>query len=337
MTKSIFDIMQMAVDTAEKSEHDKNRIASVLQCIDGTIIAKPNFYPSALTYHFDKYEKIGDASPTVHAEVACLIEASNNNHATKGASSFNTDLLCPNCVKCEADAGISHIYIDNEADTNEFATRRKQDFEELSLHICKKAGINVTRVFRKEKRTEPIYEVPEGFKSSSKNIPKLQHIEIYDSAQNALKSEIAKTNEKLSGKDFAMALAQEKDGTIYLLTAERHLVSGYTPKAAEEEGYEGKYTLYQEPVNRILMTAAYYGVSILPGCLFSSQIPTSREQVNMVGAGVTNILLGNMDKARDKSAAKALTQLSRAKIILPKKVSSEFFFEPSPSAPEPSG
>ncbi len=76
-----------------------------------------------------------------------------------------------------------------------------------------------------------------------------------------------------------------------------------------------KYSFFQEPMNRLMMYMKRHGMALHEGFLFSSQIPTSREQVNLVGAGVKNITVGDITKARDSFAIMAMKQLSDEKII----------------------
>jgi hypothetical protein len=49
--------------------------------------------------------------------------------------------------------------------------------------------------------------------------------------------------------------------------------------------------------------------------IYTSQIPTSREQVNIVGAGISSIAVGDRGKARDDASLQAMHQLSDAGIV----------------------
>ena len=81
------------------------------------------------------------------------------------------------------------------------------------------------------------------------------------------------------------------------------------------ERHEEKYSFFQEPVNRVLMYMARHGLTLIGDYFFCSQVPTSREQVNLVGAGISRITIGDLTKARDPSALEAMRQLSTAGII----------------------
>jgi deoxycytidylate deaminase len=63
------------------------------------------------------------------------------------------------------------------------------------------------------------------------------------------------------------------------------------------------------------MYMARHGMASAEGYLFCSQVPTSREQVNLVGAGIKRITIGDPQKARDLNAIDAMRQLSGAGII----------------------
>lgn len=101
------------------------------------------------------------------------------------------------------------------------------------------------------------------------------------------------------------------------MTARAHPVLGFTleQNLSEIENPQGKYSFIQEPVNRLLMAAPRHGLKIQDGFLYASQLPTSREQVNIVGANLGEIYIGEKDKARDKDAVQAMKDLQEHHII----------------------
>src|SRR5690606_7482384 len=103
----------------------------------------------------------------------------------------------------------------------------------------------------------------------------------------------------------------------YALTALAHPAVGYTIETdlTALEQTDGKYSFIMEPNNRLLMNAARLGLKIVDGLLYSSQVPTSREQVNLVGAGITSLTVGDAHKARDNAALQAMLQLTTANIL----------------------
>ena len=98
-----------------------------------------------------------------------------------------------------------------------------------------------------------------------------------------------------------------------MISAEPHLVIGYTSETDTHE--DGKYSFALEPVNRLLMTAARKGLTIDPAYLYSSRVPSSRELVNMIGAGLNQISIGDTQSARDEFGPRALKQLVDAGIL----------------------
>ena len=120
---------------------------------EGWHIARPNFYPAAILDAFGHDARVGNASGTVHAETACLLNAP---HATKGGAMFSTDPSCPNCMKNMIAAGIAALYIDHKGFEKYFHKKRMEDFENLTLPLARAAGMRVYKVFRKEERGEEI-------------------------------------------------------------------------------------------------------------------------------------------------------------------------------------
>jgi dCMP deaminase len=308
-----FAAMQAAVDIVGWSEHPTNKVAATLFAPDFGL-SRVNYWPEKIKNVFGTESDIGNASGTVHAETACILEA---GHATKGASLCVTDPFCPNCAKNIAEAGIAAIYIDHKGFDKDFFQRRSGHFETMSMRICEKAGISVYELWRKDERVVPIYEA--AHRGAIPEDSPVQE-EPVEAASDAVFSHLIDAAFKTHGKrKFAVAFVGDRQQKLQSLTARGHAVTGFTMDDPEDikivEQREDKYTLFQEPVNRILMHAARHGLSLLPGYLFCSQVPTSREQVNLVGAGITRITVGDLQKARDPDALSAMKQLSGAGIL----------------------
>lgn len=312
MTLSPFDLMQKAVDIVDESPHPTNKIAATLagEDVNGKdfYVSATNFWPGAIEKAFGPGTKIGNSSGTVHAETACIIKA----QVTDASSLFITDPPCPNCVKNMAEAGIKHLYIDHKGFDKDFARRRGGDFENMSLRICERAGINVSRLFRKDKKIEEILHVPDNYSPPLEKPPLIEKLENKTEPEEFV--EMARAKSEIYGdRIYAAALARSHFGQDYIISAETHPVIGYTSKTIGAP--EDKYTFLLQPINRILMTASRYGLRIDKDCVFSSRVPTARELVNMVGAELTNITIADSKHARDKHAMKALEQLREAGVL----------------------
>ncbi|PJF37693.1 MAG: deoxycytidylate deaminase, partial [Phototrophicales bacterium] len=69
------------------------------------------------------------------------------------------------------------------------------------------------------------------------------------------------------------------------------------------------------PINRLLMHFARKGYTLIDDFLYCSQVPTSREQVNLVGANIHRITIGNIQRCRDPYGLRAMEQLRKEKIL----------------------
>jgi deoxycytidylate deaminase len=308
-----FTAMQAAVDIVQDSPHPVSKVAAALFGKNFGI-ARTNFWPDPILKHFGKDTDIGNSSGTVHAETACILSA---DAATEGASLAVTDPFCPNCAKNIAEAGIKKIYIDHKGFDKDFFKRRSGHFQTMSMQICEKAGISVYELWRKDERLVPIHEAPSPFFVSEDSPVYKEPIE---RAGDAVFTDVLTQAFRIHQKrKFAVALAVDKKGGYFALTGRGHAVTGFTMEDPEDiaviERTQDKYSLFQEPVNRMLMYARRHDFKICDGYFFCSQVPTSREQVNLVGAGITRITIGDLKKARDPDALVAMKQLSDAGII----------------------
>lgn len=64
-----------------------------------------------------------------------------------------------------------------------------------------------------------------------------------------------------------------------------------------------------------MMIAKREGLTIQNGKLFSNTVPTAREMVDMIGADLTKIEIGDLDTARSKSDLTALHLLAEHDIL----------------------
>lgn len=310
---SPFSAMQDAVDIVGESPHPTNKVAATILG-RGLRVSRTNFWPDAILRAFGTETDIGNSSGTVHAETACILAAT---HATEGASLCVTDPFCPNCAKNIAEAGIRKIYIDHKGFDKDFFRRRSGHFETMSMQICEKAGISVYEIWRKDERLVPIYEAPENY-FVSEDSPIFR--EPIEAAGEGVFGDILASAFRIHQKrKFAVAFARDAGGRIFSLTARGHAVTGFTMEDPDDVGtierHEDKYSFFQEPVNRMLMYLARHGMSLIDGYFFCSQVPTSREQVNLAGAGIKRITIGDLTKSRDPSALEAMRQLGAAGII----------------------
>lgn len=312
MSNDLFTLMQQAVDIVGASQHPSNKIAAVLSGKDLNgepfTIARYNYWPEIIREKLGAETRIGNSSGTVHAETACLLHAPMTNES----SLFVTDPPCPNCVKNMVEAGVKKLFIDHKGFDKDFAARRGVDVKNMSLEICRKAGISVYKIFRKDQKIEPIIEIPAGYSPAIEKPARIERL--LDAAGNDMFRTVLQ-NESGYYKDrpFAMAIAEGKLAGASMISAEVHPVAGFTSKAFS---HDEKYNFLLQPLHRVLMTAARYGLKINRGYIYSSRVPTARELVNLTGAGFTRIHIGNPQEGRDEHSLAALKQLTDAEIII---------------------
>ena len=295
MSFSPYAYMQMAVDIVNDSPHPTNKIAATLAG-ENFHLSRTNHWPPAIERTLGADTRIGNSSGTLHAETACILAA---GRPTESAAIFITDPPCPNCAKNIAEAGIKTLYIDHKGFDKDWAQRRSGDFGSMSMRIFEHAGISVYELWRKENRLEPIWEAPQNF------VPPDENPIILEDA-NAPPHEFERA--------YASATGTDRTGNTKRLTASTHPVIGYTSETLDKP--EGKYSYLQQPVNRVLMAAARYGIKIAPDGLFSKTTPTARELVNVVGAGLTQITIAHPNRARDEFGPMALEQLRETGILV---------------------
>lgn len=319
MTLSPFAAMQAAVDIVNTSAHPTNKIAAA--CFgtfgDGQefCVTAINHWPILIAEKIGADARIGGSSGTVHAETSCILQAP----VTGGASLCVTDPFCPNCAKNLAEAGIKHVYIDHKGFDKDFAVRRADDFSEMSLRIAERAGIAVYSINRKQQTITPIITPSTSYQPPEDRPLHIIHTGAFD-RENLIN--IAKTFHPDPARlPFAAAYAAGPDHRPRIILAEAHVAVGYSEGSSADkmemnDMHTGKYTFVMEPVSRLMMGAARLGYKIDPRLVISSRVPTSRELVNMVAAGLTHLHILDPHNARDLMALNALHQLTRAGVMV---------------------
>ncbi len=316
---NIFSHMQHARLVEEKSPHEIHKVGALLQyketSPDRPVIARPNIWPDRLENTIGRKTKLGNASTTIHAELATLCDCT---HATAGATMFVTDLPCPNCAKTMAEAGVQTVYVDAHSHDTPLGKKMAKYFESVSLLIFAAANITVIELDL-EKRTEKIWH------AATENKPpesELKNLWITDITSQELSINTVKANaqqQETNEMPYAACLTRsktEKHKPAQIMTAILHPSLGLTQeqsKAISEQ--QDKYSPNIRPINRLIGACARYGLDIIDGTLISSQTPTSREFVNMVGAGLTKLYIEDRTLCRDDHGLIALQQIEEHKII----------------------
>lgn len=293
--------MQAAVDIVNDSPHPTTKVAATIAGEDFAL-SRTNQWSDAIANALGTETNIGNSSGTTHAETTCILASKK----TEDASIFITDPPCPNCMKNIAEAGITSLYIDHKGFDKDWAKRRGDSFENMSMRIAAKAGIDVFVIYRKEQRFEIISEHPPGYGPEEEN-PAI--IELCDDWESAIK----KAKETCKDEPFTLALATNKEGETQSILVDRHPTIGYTTETVESK--RGKYSFILQPLNRLLMTAAKEGLSLNSEYIYSSRVPTSRELVNFVSAGFQALSIGDTTTSRDDFGPIALRQLQKANLL----------------------
>jgi len=313
-----FEAMQAALELAPTSPHPTNKIAASVFDIKNTpdfLVTRTNHWPQIIKDHFGMETKIGNSSGTIHAETACLTALGFN--AAEGASICITDPFCPNCAKNIAEAGIKNIYIDEAGFEKDFFKRRSGHFDVMSMQVAARAGINVYALNNATQQQRVIYEAPKDY--IPENDSPIEVIKINALSEPDFLTHIQNAEEKHKRRKFTLSFVKDSNGDAYCLIARAHAVIGYSlqkpDEALELMRPIGKYSFIQEPVNRMIMFIARKGYHLIDDYFYCSQVPTSREQVNLVGAGIWRISVGDYQKSRDSYGIKAMEVLKVAKII----------------------
>lgn len=279
------EAMQLAVDIVNTSEHDKNKIASCLFSDDFSVVGT-NHRPEIMCAHLSPDLRIGKSSQFIHSEVSC-IHAST--HPTEGASLCVTDPFCPNCAKAIVEAGIKHVYIDHKGLDKDFAARRGEEFENLSLFMMEKAGVNVSILYRKNNKIEPLLQPQIQTRSAGAS-----DIEFFDIADDlSLENMMHSFRNRQPHGAWACARILEESGKTSGLLVFESLPHGITPQEYEEKkDFSEKYALTNDPVNRLCFYLQRKGLKLIDNHIGVNQFPSSRAMVNSVGYGVTDFTVG---------------------------------------------
>jgi len=279
-----FTAMQHAVDIVSTSEHNKNKIASCLFTTNNNI-ARVNHRPDILKSKFTPDLRVGKASQFIHSETACLFDA---NFPTEGASICITDPMCPNCAKAICESGITHVYIDHKGLDKDFAQRRGNDFQSLSLLMMEKAGIIVSILNRKVETLETLIEPPV---ITRKGAP--QGIEFFDWDNDlTLKDYLQKFRNRQAHSAWAIAQIEENGHKLGIIVFEE-LTRGLTPQVyAENRRISEKYRLPVDPLNRLLFFTKRKGFTLQNKELAVNLAPSSRALVNATGYGISTVYVG---------------------------------------------
>lgn len=289
--------MQLAVDIVLSSRHADNKIAATL-FKDTASLSKTNDWPAPILEKLGQDARIGDSSGTIHAELNCLF---HTPFSTEGASLAITDPCCPNCAKCIAEAGIKSVYIDHKGFEKDFAVRRGDEFQDMSLRILAHAGVSLYEVIRKENKIRLLYEPDIGYIPPEDN-----PIEIRPCRAPLSDATLLQTAKlvKVKHERWGCALATDAHGKLWTLVASAHPAIGYTQHDMNRT--DGKYDFILEPMNRLLMGAARNGLKVSRDHIWCSVLPSPREMVNLVGYGVQKVHIGDLENAK-----KIASQLSR--------------------------
>ncbi len=313
MALSEYELIQRAVDIVEDSPHPANKVAATIagQDKDGKAfhLARTNFWPDSIKEKIGFDTKIGNSSGTVHAETACIINAP----VTENAALFVTDPPCPNCMKNIAEARIKTLYIDHKGFDKDWALRNEDHFAHMSMRIAVHAGISVYEIWRKEEKLVPILEVSKGYAPVIEKPLQIESLPEGDISASHFLSYVESKKTEYGDAPFAVAIAHDILGNSYALSAEPHPAIGYTSRTLDEA--DEKYSFILQPINRLIMAASRYGFWIDADYLYSSRVPTARELVNMMGAGLTKIYIGDREESRDENGLEALGQLTGAGIL----------------------
>lgn len=308
-----FLLMETALKTEAESPHPTHKVGALISGTDANgdtyKIARSNFWPPLLEKHIGRDQKLGNASTTVHAEISVLFQAP----ATEGSALYVTDLPCPNCAKVVAEARLKTVYIDDHTHHTPLGQKMKPYFEMVSLPILDAAGIEVFELNTQKRSITPL-----ATPSKRKLVPierPVQHIPL-ESAQVNEQHFLALVKEQPADIPFASCYAKSSLGNYVYLCATAHRSIGLTAgQAMNIEAAQDKYTPYLKPLNRLLLTASRYGLKIDDHFLYSSQVPTSREFVNLIGAGYTQLRIGDKKTCRDEWGIQALSQITNTHIL----------------------
>lgn len=316
---TILNQMRAAQRESKRSPIPVYKIGALIDGKDATgtpfTTMRTNHWPNIIRETLGTKKKIGNASPTIHAETAVLLAAS---HAVKRADLYVTDPLCPNCMKNAAEARIGRLFIDKSGFGRKYYRQNRKNVDNMSMAIAKRAGINMYTVDTLKEEIETLFEPPEGF--IPVNDSPIEIEPITKGSEAVFDDAVDLATQTHKQRKHAVALVTDDMGNKYVLTARSHMVVGYSAEDKDDfplinKAPGEKYGYIQEPINRLLMFMASEGYSLLDDYLYCSIVPTSREQVNLVGAGIKRITIGDLQKSRDQFGLDAMEKLKSAEIL----------------------
>ncbi len=295
-----------------QSEHPTHKVGATLVVHDDdhvTAISAPNFWPQALQDTIGRNEKLGNASTTIHAEIAVFLSASR----TQDGTLYITHLPCPNCSKAIVEAGIKNIVIDSETHNTPLGQKIKPFFDDVSLMIFCRAGVGVFEI-NIDTQEQTTIAAPNSLHDTLTDdgitITPIDH----NNSEPDIFFDLVSKHE--SPPPFASCIARADDNRLYFVMAQLDLTPGLTQGGASNIAQkQKKYTPESQPLNHLLMTNARYGLKIENGFLYSSQCPTSREFVNIIGAKMNTLYIGNLMQCRDEKGLQALESVKQHKIL----------------------
>ncbi len=311
MDSTHFDRMKRARKAEAQSPHPTHQVGALIAGIDldgnPFEVSHFNFWPFALVKHFGKDIKLGNASTTIHAELATLFKAPRSENA----DIYITDLPCPNCSKTIAEAGIKNVYIDTHTHNTPLGRKIKPFFDAVSLFLFEKAGIGVFEVDLEKGTINTLSAAdPKRF-----SIDKPEQVFALNAApsQSSFMQEIEKRRPDTA---FAACAARDEHGHHFIILAKTEIPAGLTKDDAQAiRSSQNKYMPSLQPINRLIALAAKHGLQISKRFVFSSRTPTSREFVNLIGADITHLIIEDKTQCRDEWGLSALSALQKVPII----------------------
>ena len=311
-----FKCMERALEQQSQSPHHTHKVGAFIVGRDtgGDVYetGSPNFWPKILMETIGKETKLGNASTTVHAEIAAIIGA----RGTESANLYVTELPCPNCAKATAESRIRNVYIDKNAHNTPLGKKMEPFFRTISLPIFNHAGINVSEISVREKTIKTLVEVSPNTAVPIEKPVEILPLEKSQVTEDYFRSLIQQSEKAFGDEGHVICFTKTALGAYFAMIIRPHIAVGIDDDAREELApLLEKYSLIIQPLNRALINAARYGFLIEPDFLYSANVPTSREFVNLIGAGHTKLRIGNHETCRDEWGLKALQQIEQHRIM----------------------
>ncbi len=309
MNNNLTQNMTRARAAEKQSPHPTHKVGAYL-CSPLENQSSYNYWPDQLSNALSPGQKLGNASTTIHAEISALIQAQSSTNQTQ---IYVTDLPCPNCVKTLAEAGIVSVYIDSATHDTPLGIKMKPFFKDISLLMFERARIEVYEIDLSKNSITTLLEFPP--REDELVFAGAQHQSIPQTSLSLFREQIKELDYD-AGQPFAACIANDAQGNSFLVSARAHNAMGLSTKDAEKiNRAQDKYEPVLQPFNRLLGQCAYYNLKIRDGYFFANQCPTAREFVNMIGYGLTSIIVGNPEQCRDEWGLLALKQIREYNVM----------------------